>query len=496
MSTIVPRWEWRAFGRNFGPAEEAFAGLTPEQVHESDEIYLLSPGGQNVKVRDDLMDIKALRAVNDDGLERWEPVMKASFPLSTDDAARVFDALGQPAPAFAADVYPLDRFLSELVEPHDLARIVRVHKRRVRYTVGGCTAELSQLEADEKQTQTVAIESEDAAAVIAAVGEAGLSGWMNTSYPKALKRFVYRTPERFAVIDVGTNSVKFHVGERAHDGTWTSVVDRAEITRLGEGLRDRGEIAPDAIERTADVAAGMADEARRLGVAAIVVVGTFALRIARNAGDAIAVIRDRVGCPIEVIEGDEESRLQYLAVASGLPVADASIGIFDTGGGSTEFTFGSAGRVEEHFSLDVGSVAYTERYGLAEAVSRETLDALMAHIAEDLLPLDKCPRPAALVGMGGAITNITAVQHGLATYDPDVVQGSVLDGDEVDRQIERYASLPADERRSIVGLQPKRADVILAGACIVRTVMEKLDQRALTVSDRGLRHGMLLDRFR
>ena len=96
--------------------------------------------------------------------------------------------------------------------------------------------------------------------------------------------------------------------------------------------------------------------------------------------------------------------------------------------------------------------------------------------------------------MGGAITNITAVQHRLESYDPNVVQGSVVHGDEVDRQIERYASLHADDRRSIVGLQPKRADVILAGACIVRTVMGKLDQRALTVSDRGLRHGVLLDR--
>jgi exopolyphosphatase/guanosine-5'-triphosphate,3'-diphosphate pyrophosphatase len=97
--------------------------------------------------------------------------------------------------------------------------------------------------------------------------------------------------------------------------------------------------------------------------------------------------------------------------------------------------------------------------------------------------------------MGGAITNITAVQHELAAYDPDIVQGSVLDRAEVDRQIDRYASTDAEERRSIVGLQPKRADVILAGACIVRTVMDQLEQDALTVSDRGLRHGLLLDRF-
>jgi exopolyphosphatase/guanosine-5'-triphosphate,3'-diphosphate pyrophosphatase len=97
--------------------------------------------------------------------------------------------------------------------------------------------------------------------------------------------------------------------------------------------------------------------------------------------------------------------------------------------------------------------------------------------------------------MGGAITNITAVKHGLAVYDPDVVQGTVLDRAEIERQIELYRSQDAEARRSIVGLQPKRADVILAGACIIHTVMDKLGQDRLTVSDRGLRHGLLVERF-
>ncbi len=103
--------------------------------------------------------------------------------------------------------------------------------------------------------------------------------------------------------------------------------------------------------------------------------------------------------------------------------------------------------------------------------------------------------PDALVAMGGAVTNIAAVKHRLATYDPAVVQGTVLDRAEIDRQIELYRSQDADARRTIVGLQPKRAEVILAGACIVRTVMDKLGKQQLTVSDRGLRHGVLAERF-
>jgi exopolyphosphatase/guanosine-5'-triphosphate,3'-diphosphate pyrophosphatase len=97
--------------------------------------------------------------------------------------------------------------------------------------------------------------------------------------------------------------------------------------------------------------------------------------------------------------------------------------------------------------------------------------------------------------MGGAVTNLAAVKHGLEEYDADVVQGTVLDRDEIDRQIELYRSRSADERREIAGLQPERAEVILAGACIVRTVLDQLGKESLTVSDRGLRYGVRAERF-
>jgi exopolyphosphatase/guanosine-5'-triphosphate,3'-diphosphate pyrophosphatase len=97
--------------------------------------------------------------------------------------------------------------------------------------------------------------------------------------------------------------------------------------------------------------------------------------------------------------------------------------------------------------------------------------------------------------MGGAITNIAAVQHSLAKYDPNIIQGSVVQRSEVERQIELYCSKSLDDRRTIIGLQPKRADVILAGVCVVKTVMNKLQKDRLSVSDRGLRHGLLIERF-
>jgi exopolyphosphatase/guanosine-5'-triphosphate,3'-diphosphate pyrophosphatase len=178
-----------------------------------------------------------------------------------------------------------------------------------------------------------------------------------------------------------------------------------------------------------------------------------------------------------------------------LGVPEGSLVVFDTGGGSSQFTFGRGSHVDERFSVDVGAVRYTERFGLDNAVSPGVLSAAQAAIAADLSRIDDRQAPDVLVAMGGAITNIAAVKHGLKTYDPDIAQGTVLDRAEIDRQIELYRSRSAAERRAIVGLQPKRADVILAGACIVRTVMDKLRQDALRVSDRGLRHGLLAERF-
>jgi exopolyphosphatase/guanosine-5'-triphosphate,3'-diphosphate pyrophosphatase len=493
---IIPRWEWRTFGRRFGLAEAAFGALEATGVQESDELYLLSTAGDNVKVRDDLMDIKRLEEVDADGLERWTPIMKAGFPLGAAATADVLAALGIEAPRFARETYTLAEFVTELVVPSGTVRPVDVHKRRVRYVVGGCTSEVSDVTAAGRTIRTIAIESEDKAAVLAAVRSVGLGGFVNTSYPKGLAALVDGAAERYAVIDCGTNSVKFHVAERQPDGGWSAVVDRAEITRLGEGLEQTGEIGPDALDRTAAAIAAMADEARQLGVGAIVAVGTAGLRIARNADAVVDAIAGRTGIRIDVISGEDESRLAYLAATHGPGIADGGTRVvFDTGGGSTQFTFGSGDRIDERFSVDVGAVRFTERFGLGGVVTEGVIGEAGAAIASDLGRIAGRPTPDLLVAMGGAVTNLAAVRHGLATYDPDVVQGTVLDRAEIERQIELYRSRDVAGRREIVGLQPKRADVILAGALVVRTVLDLLRCDSLVVSDRGLRHGVLVTRF-
>jgi exopolyphosphatase/guanosine-5'-triphosphate,3'-diphosphate pyrophosphatase len=490
---IVPRWEWRVFGEHVEPVAARLAGLSAEKFGESDELYLLSRhADDSVKVRDGKLDVKHLERVSDEGLEQWRPVLKATFPLSAEDVATLLGALGLPMTT-DEPVATLEELLDRYVRPSDDVLAVEVHKRRSHYTVEGCMAELTDLRAKGETTPTAAIESEDADRLLAVVRRLGLDSAPNVSVPRGLKALLGMESPRYAVIDIGTNSVKFHLAELG--SSRRTVVDRAEVTRLGEGVEENGLLGEAAMARTLEAVAGMVDEARRNGAAAIAVVGTAALRKATNADTFVAEAKARSSVLVEVLSGEEEARLAYLAATSVVSDDAGSIDVFDTGGGSTQFTFGGRSHVDERFSVDVGAVRVTERFGLDGAVSPDVVDAALDAIGSDLAVLDGRPVPEALVGMGGAITNLAAVTHGLERYDPEVVHGSELDRGEIERQIELYGTRTAEQRRAIPGLQPGREHVILAGACVVQTVLAKLGRQSLTVSDRGLRHGVLLERF-
>jgi exopolyphosphatase/guanosine-5'-triphosphate,3'-diphosphate pyrophosphatase len=494
MTAISARWEWRTFGPGAQVAERRWSDLQPSGEQVSDEVYLLSERGQTVKYRDLLMDVKQLLETDTFGLQQWTPVMKASFPIARDELARVFEALRVVPPPLERDRYTFDEFRSELTGPDRGVRAVDVHKRRVRYRVDGCSAEITDVTADGLPGRTFAVESEDAEAVIGVVRGLEFEDYVNTPYPTGLKRILEATPDRYAVIDAGTNSIKFHVAERSGNG-WRTLADRAEVTRLGEGLTDGGTLGREPIERTIEAIANMADEARANEVLAIAGVGTAGWRMASNGREVAAEVQRRTGVEIEIIPGERESRLAFLAARASLPAPRGVTAVVDTGGGSTQLTFGRGDTVEEQWSVNVGAARFTEAFGLDDAVSPEVLAAARSAIAADLARVDDRGQVDDLIGMGGAITNLTAVSLAMASYDAERVQGALLEATEIDRQIELYRTTGTEDRRSIVGLQPKRAEVILAGACIVRTVMDKLHVDRLTVCDRGLRHGVLAERF-
>jgi exopolyphosphatase/guanosine-5'-triphosphate,3'-diphosphate pyrophosphatase len=188
LGGIVPRWEWRTFGDTFGAAESLLDAHEPERVQESDETYVLSQKSDaSVKVRDDLMDVKQLEAVNGDGLEQWRPVLKGSFPLAAADVNTVRDALAVSAPELTRESYTLDELVKEVIGANAALSAVGVHKHRTHYVLEGCMVELSEVTADGRSLRTVAVEAEDAELVAATVRELGLAGRPNTCLARGLK---------------------------------------------------------------------------------------------------------------------------------------------------------------------------------------------------------------------------------------------------------------------------------------------------------------------
>jgi exopolyphosphatase / guanosine-5'-triphosphate,3'-diphosphate pyrophosphatase len=491
----VGRWEWRGLGGGIDAAQRHLDDLAPNSVEESDETYVLSVGSDaSVKVRDGLLDVKRLVQVSDEGLEQWIPIAKDPFPATASRLEAALAELGVDVP-LTRQAYTLAELLDEVVAACPDLHAVEVRKTRRRFTVSGCMAELTDAHVQGRDMRTIAVESEDHDRVLATLRELGVRPLPNISVPRGLKRLLGLGPRRDAVIDVGTNSVKFLLAERAGDGTRRELIDRSEVTRLGEGVAHTGRLGPEPMARTIEAIAGMANEAWLQGAEDVAAVGTAGLRAAANSADLLAAVAERCGLELEVISAEEEARLSFLAAIPDLGTVEGSLLVFETGGGSTQFTFGRGDRVDDRFSVEVGAVRYTERFGLHEAVAEDRLAEALEAIADDLQALDDRPTPDAVVGMGGAVTNLAAVKHELVTYDPNVVRGVELTVEELDRLIECFRTRSADGRRGIVGLQPKRAEVILAGACIVRTVLGKLRRESLTVSDRGLRHRLLVERF-
>lgn len=300
--------------------------------------------------------------------------------------------------------------------------------------------------------------------------------------------------KRVAIIDIGSNSIKFFIGEHNEDGTIQTVYDTNDIARLGEGLRETGRISDEALERNAQSVANFARIAKENGAEQIVSVGTMALRSAANSVDFVARVKELCGVEVQIIPGEEEARLSYLAVLSGLPLEEGGeLVIFDTGGGSTEFIFGEGTALKHRFSVNLGAIRITETFFGDDPVKEGAVDAAVAQIDKEFAEAGVNGKPIQVVGMGGTVTSMGAVKHKMVKYDPNVIQGSTLTREDVQEQIDTYASRTIEQRRELPGLQPKRADVILAGACILKDILARLDAPKLTISDRGLRHGLAFD---
>ena len=297
---------------------------------------------------------------------------------------------------------------------------------------------------------------------------------------------------KLATIDIGTNTTLLLVAS-VEGQTLEVLADRAEITRLGRGIGQQGALAPDAIARTLAALRDYAALARQHG-ASVAAVGTEALRRAPNAAAFLGPAAEILGTEVEVIDGEREAALTFRAVAASF--ADAGQGrlvVVDIGGGSTEIVLASDGEVGFRVSLPLGSVRLTEAYVRSDPPTAAEQTAIAAAIDAAIASVPLPAPPAALVGVAGTVTSLAAMSLELASYDPARVHGYRLSRADLARQVARLAASTQAERERMIGLDPRRADVIFAGALILDRIAAAAGAGDIRVSDRGIRWGLLYE---
>ncbi|GHJ10128.1 hydrolase [Micromonospora humidisoli] len=303
-----------------------------------------------------------------------------------------------------------------------------------------------------------------------------------------------------AAIDCGTNSIRLLVADLPDPsaGPQAPLVDlarRMEIVRLGQGVDRTGRLAPEAIERTRVALAGYAAEIERLGVDRVRMCATSASRDASNAADFRAMVTQTLGVAPEVVSGDEEARLSFTGAVRGLPAdAEPPYLVVDIGGGSTEFVVGTReGGVQSAISVDIGCVRMTERHLHGDPPTVDEVAAAQADIAAAVdLALAAVPgrEAATLVGLAGSVTTVVAIAQDLQEYDPERIHHARVSYERVAGVTADLLAKTAAQRLAIPVMHPGRADVIGAGALVLKVIMERAGMSSVVASEHDILDGI------
>jgi exopolyphosphatase/guanosine-5'-triphosphate,3'-diphosphate pyrophosphatase len=305
---------------------------------------------------------------------------------------------------------------------------------------------------------------------------------------------------RRAVIDVGTNSVKVLVAE-VSDLQVRPLWEEGEQTRLGRGFYETHRLLPEAIELTALAVAKFADMARSYRVDRTRILATSAARDAVNQSELVAAIEGRCGLKVEIISGEQEADLVYQGVTSDRSFGDHQLLIMDVGGGSTEFILGIGQHALVRESFSLGSVRLLERLRPADPPAAADLtrcrEWLRAFLAEKIHPvlgalLAEGRPPTHLIGTGGSASILARMAGRMNDFDREAIETTRLSGAEISSWTDRLWGQSLAERKRIIGLPKKRADVILAGAAIYEAVLRDFAFPELRVSTRGLRFAAVM----
>jgi len=301
-------------------------------------------------------------------------------------------------------------------------------------------------------------------------------------------------PIRLAAIDIGTNSIRCVVAEVDPTGSYRVLDEEREMTRLGHDLFARGRLAVEPMERSYAALTKMKAIADGFQVDELRAVATSAVREASNGRAFCREVRRRCGLAIEVISPEEEAQLALLSALRAFDLAGRSVGIVDIGGGSVEVVLAAGAVVDQVYSLPLGAVRLTEAYGGAEPLKRRRWKRLRRAIdrALDEHIGDPPFYPEVIIGSGGTFTNLAGLIKTEREGSEKNLQGYTMRRAEVVHLMHRLRVTPLELRRAMPGLNPQRADIIVAGAAVVARVARRLGAQQIVVNPGGLRSGLLL----
>lgn len=297
--------------------------------------------------------------------------------------------------------------------------------------------------------------------------------------------------KKIALIDIGTYSTRMLVVAIHPDKSFDEIFSVGRITSLGRRLKQTGYLQKDAIEETLATLKEYVLMAKEFGVSHIFAVATQACREAKNSDDFIQKVKE-LGIDVRVISGEEEAKLSFMATATALNIQDKFL-VIDQGGGSTEFSYGEGKNLIDAVSFPFGIVSLTETFIKSDPPKHEELTNLKQFLKEKIDSLPQHMRNfKELVGLGGTITTLVALEKQLYPYDSKKVHGATITYDVISKWLDKLSKMTVAQRKAIPMIEDKRAEAIISGIAIFQTAMEILNKDSIKISEWGVRHGQLL----
>ncbi|MCX7402715.1 MAG: Ppx/GppA phosphatase family protein [Planctomycetia bacterium] len=302
---------------------------------------------------------------------------------------------------------------------------------------------------------------------------------------------------RLAAIDIGSNSVRLLVAESLRGGNYRILDEEREPTRLGRSVASNGQLDDESMERTLAALRTFKEIAAGYQVTTLRTIATCAVREARNGPEFCRRVREHIGLEVEVITADREARLAFSSVQHAFDLSGKNVIVADIGGGSTEIVFATGNLIESIFTTPLGAVRLTEQFGIREGLSAEELQRCLLKMDDEI---GSCLKkrttrplfaPHFLVGSGGTFTTLAELVMASKRQIDIPVAGYKVSHAELRHLLDRLRKMPLRARRSMSGMTPDRADIIVAGLSVIDGLMKRFHVNTLLIHTRGVRDGLV-----